>query len=264
MSSYKLTAEQIHDNHQKFLSLLTTEFSGDRSAQLTRLYRSLDEDFIFAPASSYEHFHNAIPGGYIDHVLRVVDFSLKFFNHWTSLGLDTSNITREEVVFSALNHDLGKLGYPGEGNLQYEHNKSKWHRENQGKIYQINEKLPFMPVPDRSLFVLQQFQISLSYNEYTAIKLHDGLYDETNKPYYISRQPSARLRSYLPFILHQADQAATFWEFAQWNSTTLKVPTTNSTSGPDISQPTTPTVKGSLHKAVDKAFEDFDKMFEEL
>ena len=35
-----------------------------------------------APASAKEHYHNAMYGGYVDHILRVVDLSLKVKELW--------------------------------------------------------------------------------------------------------------------------------------------------------------------------------------
>ena len=38
-----------------------------------------------------------------------------------------------------------------------------------------------MSVPDRGLFLLKEHDIDYSKNEWLAIKLHDGIYDEANK-----------------------------------------------------------------------------------
>ena len=65
-----------------------------------------------------------------------------------------------------------------------------------------------MLIQDRSLFILQKFGIECSINEFIAIKVHDGLYDDTNKPYYISYKPESKFKTNLPLILHQADLAA--------------------------------------------------------
>jgi hypothetical protein len=43
-----------------------------------------------------------------------------------------------------------------------------------------------MLIQDRSLFLLQKNRIEMSEKEFLAIKLHDGLYDDVNKPYYMS------------------------------------------------------------------------------
>jgi hypothetical protein len=73
--------------------------------------------------------------------------------------------------------------------------------------------MDYMTVPDRGLWLLTQLGISVSKNEYLAIKLHDGLYDEANKPYLMSWSPETKLRTSLPYIIHQADLLAARVEF---------------------------------------------------
>ena len=62
-----------------------------------------------------------------------------------------------------------------------------------------------MTIPDRSLFLLQEAGIKYSLNEMLAIRAHDGLYDDANKAYFMSRIPESRPKSAITFILHQAD-----------------------------------------------------------
>jgi hypothetical protein len=114
--------------------------------------------------------------------------------------------TVEELLFAALCHDLGKIGT--EEAEQYIHNPSDWHRKNLGKLYTNNPVNSFMTVPDRSLKLLADRGIRVTDNEWFGIKLHDGLYEEANKPYYINFNPESALRTNLPYILHQADMMA--------------------------------------------------------
>jgi len=217
--SFKLTAAQIKSNAEKFFDVIDKLFPEERANLLTNMYKSLGEErLMFAPASGTDHYHNAIPGGYIDHVLRVIKFAKKEYDHYNDLGMDTSTFTKEELFFSALNHDLHKLGFYGEGNDGYLPNPSDWHRKNQGKQYEGNPKVPFMPGPDKALYTLQQFGIRCTLNEYIAIKIHDGLYEEGNKSYYIGYRATSKLRSTLPQILANADMAASRFEFDRWNS----------------------------------------------
>jgi hypothetical protein len=166
----------------------------------------MEEILVLAPASSRAAFHNSFDGGYVDHINRVVQCAIDLHNLWTLSGAKTSAYTLEELVFSAINHDLGKLGIGGEP--RYIPNDSEWHIKNQGANYKPNTKLQFLPVQDNSLFILQSHNIQLSLNEYIGIKIHDGLYDDANKAYLISGQNESKLRSALPLILHQADMMA--------------------------------------------------------
>ena len=70
-----------------------------------------------------------------------------------------------------------------------------------------------MSVPDRGLFLLTSHGITYSKNEWLAIKLHDGLYDDANKPYLMSWAPETKIRTSLVHIIHQADFLAAKIEF---------------------------------------------------
>ena len=116
---------------------------------------------------------------------------------------------------------IGVTGLIGKfGTLEHEAvlpNPSEWHVKNRGEIYTFNTQLDYMTVPDRGLWLLNQLGIEVSKNEYLAIKLHDGLYDESNKPYLISWAPETKLRTSLPYIIHQADLLAARVEFEREN-----------------------------------------------
>jgi len=206
-----LSAEQIQANLQKFYAIIEKFISEPRITKLLALYQSQEDNLAFAPASSRASYHNAFPGGYVDHVNRVVEAAIKVTTLWSEMGA-TINFSMEELVFSAINHDLGKLGRDGQP--AYLPNDSEWHVKNQGAIYKPNTELPFIPIQDSSLFILQQAGIELTFNEWTAIKTHDGLYDDGNKAYLISSQNESKMRCSLPLILHQADilAARVEWE----------------------------------------------------
>ena len=70
-----------------------------------------------------------------------------------------------------------------------------------------------MSVPDRGLFLLNSHGISYTKNEWLTIRLHDGLYDEANKPYLLGWAPETKIRTALVHIVHQADFLAAKVEF---------------------------------------------------
>lgn len=200
-----LTPEQMMENLDKFYSLINKYISGDRKDKLLDMYKSIEETLVTSPASTRISHHNAFAGGYVDHVIRVVEAALVFEKVWDKFG-QSKNYTTEELAFSAINHDLGKLGTNNEP--VYVPNQSQWHRENQGLMYNYNPNITHMRIADRSLFVLHKYGVEVSENEYLAIKLHDGLYEESNKPYYITYNKDTELRSNIAYILHQADLMA--------------------------------------------------------
>lgn len=199
-----LTEETLLNNLEKFVGLIENHIAGDRKTKLLNMYKGMEEELVIAPASPRESAHNAFVGGYVDHVLRVVEYSILFDRVWDKLG-QKKNYTVEELVFSAINHDLGKLGY--DNKPHYVPNDSEWHIKNQGANYKLNPALNHMRISDRSLFILQKYGIPVSENEFLAIKLHDGLYEEANKVYYMT-SGDFEIKSNLPFVLHQADLTA--------------------------------------------------------
>jgi hypothetical protein len=198
----KLSPEQMAENLAKFYSLIDKYISGDRKDKLLEMYKDIEETLATSPASTKISHHNAFAGGYLDHVIRVTEAALVFEKVWDKFG-QSKNYTTEELAFSALNHDLGKLGTNNEP--VYIPNQSQWHRENQGLMFNYNPAITHMRIAERSLFVLQKYGIQVSENEFLAIRLHDGLYEEANKQYYITYNKDTELRSNIAYILHQAD-----------------------------------------------------------
>jgi len=213
----KLTAEQIVQNWERLLEVIKTEFTGERQTKLLSMYTDLEDRMSTQPASSIDHYHNAFDGGYVDHVLRVIECAHEVYDLWTRMGADMSGYTKEELMFTALNHDIGKMGFPGEGNETYIPNDSEWHRKNMGRMYKVNPNNQFTLVNDLSIWLLQHYGISITWNEMLGIKLTDGLYDESNKPYYMSRTADSKLKTNLGYVMHQADHMAARIEYERWN-----------------------------------------------
>lgn len=211
-----LTAEQIAKNWSKFREKIKL-FPG-REAELNQMYDAFEERIMMMPASGTEYYHNAFAGGYVDHVLRVMECAETLYEVWKTKGADVSAFTLEELQFAAMHHDLGKAGFPEDGKEVYLPNDSEWHRKNQGKIYKHNPNIPFTLVPDLSIWTLQHFGVNMSWNEFQAIRIHDGMYDDANKAYFVSRSADAKLKTNLPLILHHADHMASVIEYDAWKN----------------------------------------------
>ena len=223
-----LQANQIEENWNSLIKLIEDNFTGERKENLLKMYNHLKDRMMFAPASSKEHFHNAFPGGYVEHVLNITRAVKSVYQTWKDHGAHI-NFTEEEMIFATLHHDLGKVG--DDEMDYYIPNESEWHRKNQGKIYTPNPKLQYMNVSDRSLWLLQKFNIKLNQTEYIGLKLADGLYEEGNKQYFISFSPDFELQTNLPHIIHQADMLASKterdnWKYGEKKQVNVKVPKT--------------------------------------
>ena len=218
---FSLTVEQIERNFTTFIEYANDLFTNRRDS-LMSMYEDLEIKLATAPSSGTEYYHNAFSGGYMDHTLRVYEFAHSLYNTWQELGLVVDNFTTEELAFVALHHDIGKVGFPGETNDRYIANQNDYSRE-RGTLYEINPDTPNAQVTDLSLYLLQRYGIRLSWNEYHAIRIHDGLYEYGNKSYFITYDHKARLRTSLPVIIHHADLMATQFEYERWAKSTGKV-----------------------------------------
>ena len=210
----QLTPEEIQHNWGNLRQLIDANFTGERLERLNEMYDFFEERMCLAPASGREHFHNAHPGGYVEHVLHITQFVQQIYRLWGQNGAKIDNFTEEELIFAALHHDLGKVGNLVEDN--YIENDSDWHRKNQGLIYKHNPKIDYMTITDRACWILQHFNVNMTENEYIGLRLTDGLYEEANKGYYMNWSKDNQLSTNLAYILHQADMMASKIEFDQW------------------------------------------------
>ena len=207
----KKTDAELKANYEKFIAIVKKYITGDRLDKVLFMYSDdeLGGNLMVSPASGNVGYHNAYEGGYIDHIFNVCKNALKMKDLFIAQG-GTQDFTDEELIFCALHHDLGKLGT--KGNPYYMPNPSDWHIKNQGKVYTANPDLSHMTHTDRTMFLLQQYNITVSEAEYFGMKLTDGLYDEDNAKYLKVFDISKRMKYKIPYIMHWADHMSTVIE----------------------------------------------------
>lgn len=208
-----LEAEQIQSNWNKHLKIVNTYLTGDRKEKVLNMLEKLSEIYVMAPASGKTWYHNAFAGGYVDHVNRVIQYAVKQSALYEEMG-GNIDYTLEELVFAALFHDLGKIGDGEKPN--YLPQTDKWRQDKLSEMYTFNSDLDFMLIPDRSLFILQKFDIKVNQKEYLAIRCHDGVFDKANEAYFFSHQESSRQKTSIISVLHTADFLASKVEYDMW------------------------------------------------
>lgn len=202
----ELSEQQLIDNVEKFYDLIKKYLpDNERTKKLIKFYKSIEVTLLTSPASTKLDHHNCFVGGYVEHVVRVTEAALVFDKVWDKFGQEKTHTT-EELVFAAINHDLGKLGTNDKP--FYIPQTSEWHQKNQGRYFTYNPEMQHMRIADRSLFYLQKAGIQVTENEYIAIKVHDGLYEPGNEAYLKTHTPESQVKGHLPYILHQADLMA--------------------------------------------------------
>ena len=153
-----LTRQQMETNYEEYRRTLEPYVSEE-------LMKFIDEsDFRYAPAST--RFHGDYEGGLCEHSLGVLR-SLRFFAR-----LAHGMYTEEQLVRSALLHDICKIGIYG---------KEKRNRKNdQGKWEQYDAWFSDDPYPaghgSKSVALAFEFGTKLTRDEVMAITHHMGAY----------------------------------------------------------------------------------------
>jgi len=211
----QLTEVQLQDNWNKLIQVIkdTFEDGSERREKLLKMYHDLEDRMIMAPASGKEEYHYCHVGGYVEHVLHVIDTALKVAKTYESIG-GHRDWTDEELIFSAMHHDLGKVGDLNDE--YYVPQDNDWRRKTLGEVYTQNSNIDNMRVPDRALFLLQHFGVKCNMKETLSIKLADGLYDESSEFYLKVFDAKKAVKSRLPHIIHFADHMATLAEADEW------------------------------------------------
>lgn len=196
----QFTAEQIEANFNAYRRYCST--TGERSTNVLKLVDALGERLALAPASARTSYHLAVPGGLVDHSLRVLKNAVKLCKACDWL------LPNESLIIAALFHDVGKCSHLMPDGTFIDHyipQDSQWHRDKCGEMYKYNDDIPYMTVPHRSLWLLQQFNVMLTYDEWIAIMLHDGFILQENKSYCMRE-------SILAHVIMTADYSATLKE----------------------------------------------------
>lgn len=187
-----LTPEEIESNWRKMLSLL--EKCGDRAPAALAMVEALGERLALCPASAKRDYHNAFPGGLVDHSLRVLGNAMRLA---AAFGW---KIPKDSLIIAALFHDIGKVG-DHEKDF-YISQTDQWRVDKLGEEYTYNKDIQYMTVPDRGIFLCQHFGLKLSQDEMLAVRLNDGQYADENAPYKL-KEPM------LADIVHIADLIST-------------------------------------------------------
>lgn len=153
-------------------------------------------EYLTAPAST--RFHLCKEQGLLEHSVNVAENMLRLRSALAP------EIDEESCIITALIHDLGKAGMPG--NPQYIPNEPTPRQKQYGYgpsvPYRMNDNLTYLSVPLRSLYLSIPY-ISLSECEVQAIMYHDGQYVDDNRSVATKEAP-------LTLLLQYADTWSTF------------------------------------------------------
>ena len=129
----RISAEQIKDNWIDLVEIINNTFTGERLEKIEALHDHFKDRMTLAPASGRAWYHNAFPGGYVAHVLNIIQWSLNYYELFKKQGMYLDDITEESVIFAAMFHDLGKVGNMEED--YYSPNKDEWRAKKLQEYY---------------------------------------------------------------------------------------------------------------------------------
>jgi len=186
--------ELIASWQTKIYDIVEKVFKDDeRYNKIKHVLDTLDDKFFFAPASGKLDYHCAWPGGLAQHTLNVITYAVKL-----SKVMCPDRYSLKTIIFSALFHDLGKIG-DGESPYFMPETEAYW-REKRGTFYTHNDKLVNMNHSERSLSLLAKFGVPISDHEWQAIHRHDGYYIDSNKDVLRGHR-----EEHLSYVMHVAD-----------------------------------------------------------
>jgi len=153
-----LTEEKIKTNASKYFE------AGEKYGFMTEdLMNFLGVDIMAAPATTKLDNYNAYKGGLIAHMLRTAKYAVKL----NGILPDDMQVTQESLVKVSLLFQIGKT-------FMFTPNPSKWHRDNQGKMYEFNDMVS-LKTGERSVYYATKFGVSLTEDEFQAILNYDKL-----------------------------------------------------------------------------------------
>ena len=156
------------ERYEKYANLLSRVFEEDKVRSMLDV---LGERIVLCPTSLIDG-QGGNPGMLVETSLQVAQKSKMLAE---SHGLSKS------AVRVALVHDLGRVGDLTEDLYQIQ--DSEWHRDKLNQNYKYNEKCVKMNIPHRSLYILQNFKIELTQDEWIAVVTSQGLQTPENSFY---------------------------------------------------------------------------------
>jgi hypothetical protein len=134
----------------------------DRGEGLGRMMDELGERLLMCPAEPRNDSPGCEPGGLLRQAITIAK-GMKRLNDTFEMGTPTASI-----LVVGLLHEVCKVGNLEEPYFVPE--EESWRREKLGAFYKPNESISRMTVPERSLFLLQHYDVKLTEDEFMAIR----------------------------------------------------------------------------------------------
>jgi hypothetical protein len=154
--SEDISMDQIQKNW-KFYSTLLNRLE---DTNITNLLNSLGERLAISPANRTRGEYGAFAGGLVDTACKLGK-AMQALNEFHGNPVSIKSIYKVGLL-----HDIGRIGTLDKD--YFEAQTSDWHREKLGHMFKINEEIKTTHL-QRTLYILSQFQIVLSEEEFNAL-----------------------------------------------------------------------------------------------
>ena len=128
---------------------------------IDNLLDSLGERICIAPANSNNKQYGCYPGGIVVTSTKLAK-AMQALNEFHGNPVDIKSVYKVGLL-----HDIGRLGTIGADWLLPQ--DSDWHREKLGNEFKVNFDLPKLTHLQRTLFLLNHFQVKLTEEEFFAL-----------------------------------------------------------------------------------------------
>ena len=168
--------ETLWEKYSKLLEMLNDE-------NVSNLITSMDQRILMSSFSQREKEPFCGIGGNVEYSLELAK-KANALNKAFEYGL-----SKASIIKCALLSILGRVGTLTIN--RYVETTSEWHKEKLGQYYDWNEDCPKYQINDMTLFLLQFYNVKLTWEEWNAISLIKDMTSEDNKFYNLHKSRMA-------------------------------------------------------------------------
>lgn len=133
----------------------------------------LGQDYFLAPASPMNDMYGAIPGGLLNHTIKIAKYAVLLNNTLP----DPTKVDINSLMKVSFLCEIGKT-------FAYKPCESEWHRTNMGKMYEYSDNIVAMKIGERSLYYAMNHGVKFTESEAQAILNYDKAEDDKQSRYH--------------------------------------------------------------------------------
>lgn len=163
--------------HFKVLVRVAEEDCGKKRAPLLKKFlKERAQQIIRTPATTHKDSFGCFPGGLLLYTLNMLVVAEQLRQDYFK------KVNQESIKFCTFFHYMGHLGDTPDQDLYLEQN-DQYYNNRLGFLYKINDKVRFALPTDRLMFLLAQYSIPVSQDEWFALRNYGGAYHKENYAY---------------------------------------------------------------------------------